>query len=116
MERKVTLSMLINIYGKLLTDNQLAILADYADNDLSLSEIAENNNITRQAVNDIIKKGENKLLEYESKLGIMKKTLDEEKQIQKILIELGQIKSNSSQKEIDKILEGVRKQLVSLNA
>jgi hypothetical protein len=46
----------------------------------------------------------------------MKKTLDEEKQIQKILIELGQIKSNSSQKEIDKILEGVRKQLVSLNA
>ena len=116
MERKVTLSMLINIYGKLLTDNQLAILADYADNDLSLSEIAENNNITRQAVNDIIKKGENKLLEYESKLGIMKKTLDEEKQIQKILIELGQIKSNYSQKEIDKILEGVRKQLVSLNA
>ena len=87
MEKKVQIGMLCEIYGKLLTKKQYSILNDYANADLSLTEIAENNNITRQAVNDIVKKGENKLLEYEQKLGIMKKTIDQEKQIQNILSE-----------------------------
>lgn len=43
MERKVKISMLCEIYGKLLTEKQLEILTDYYNNDLSLSEIAENN-------------------------------------------------------------------------
>ena len=88
MEKKVQIGMLCEIYGKLLTKRQLSILNDYCNEDLSLTEIAENNHITRQAVNDIVKKGESKLLEYEQKLGIMKKTIDQEKQIQNILSEL----------------------------
>ena len=82
MEKKVEVSMLCQIYGKLLTDKQYEFIDDYYNNDLSLSEIAENNNITRQAVRDVIKKGENKLFEYEEKLLIMKKMLKQEKQIQ----------------------------------
>lgn len=73
MEKNVQISMLCEIYGKLLTKKQLQILEDYYNLDLSLSEIAENNEITRQAVRDIIKKGETKLFEYEEKLKIMKK-------------------------------------------
>ena len=42
----------------MLTQKQFDFLNDYYNNDLSLSEIAENNQITRQAVRDIIKKGE----------------------------------------------------------
>lgn len=57
MEKNVKISMLCQIYGKMLTDKQYEIINDYYNNDLSLSEIAENNNITRQAVRDIIKKG-----------------------------------------------------------
>ena len=75
MEKKVQIGMLCEIYGNLLTKRQLNILNDYCNEDLSLTEIAENNKITRQAVNDIVKKGESKLLEYEQKLGIMKKTI-----------------------------------------
>ena len=45
MEKKVKISMLCQIYGKLLTEKQLEILSDYYNNDLSLSEIAENNHI-----------------------------------------------------------------------
>lgn len=75
MEKKVQIGMLCEIYGNLLTKRQLNILNDYCNEDLSLTEIAENNKITRQAVNDIVKKGESKLLEYEQKLGIMKKQL-----------------------------------------
>ena len=48
MEEKVKLSMLCQIYGKMLTKKQLEIINDYCNNDLSLSEIAENNGITRQ--------------------------------------------------------------------
>ena len=58
MEKNVKVSMLCQIYGNLLTKKQLSILEDYYNQDLSLSEIAENKNITRQAVRDIIKKGE----------------------------------------------------------
>ena len=65
MEEKVKLSMLCQIYGKMLTKKQYEIINDYCNNDLSLSEIAENNSITRQAVRDIIMKGEKKLFELE---------------------------------------------------
>ena len=75
MDRKVEISMLCQIYGKLLTEKQLNIMDNYYNLDLSLSEIAENEGITRQAVRDIIKKGENKLFEFEEKLGIMKKNM-----------------------------------------
>ena len=43
LEKKVKVSMLCQIYAKLLTEKQLEILTDYYNNDLSLSEIAENN-------------------------------------------------------------------------
>lgn len=116
MEKKVQIGMLCDIYGKLLTKRQYNILNDYANGDLSLTEIAENNNITRQAVNDIVKKGENKLLEYEQKLGIMKKTINQEQTIQNVLSQISKITSDSSDKQIEKILNNVRKQLINLNA
>ena len=115
MEKHVEVSMLCQIYGKLLTEKQYEFINDYYNNDLSLSEIAENNNITRQAVRDIIKKGENKLFEFEEKLLFMEKTLDQEKQIQEILIELSKIEETSSDKKIDKILNNIRKELICLN-
>jgi len=71
VEEKVKLSMLCQIYGKMLTKKQYEIINDYCNNDLSLSEIAENNSITRQAVRDIIMKGEKKLFELEEKLAFM---------------------------------------------
>ena len=50
-------SMLLEIYGKLLTEKQYNFLDDYYNNDFSLSEIAENYKITKQAVRDNIVKG-----------------------------------------------------------
>ena len=114
LEEKVKISILLEIYGKLLTEKQLEILSDYYNNDLSLSEIAENNNITRQAVRDIIKKGENKLFELEEKLLIMEKMLKQEKILQEILNELTKIEEVSSDKKVEKILNHVRKELTCL--
>ena len=111
MDKKVQISMLCDIYGKLLTGKQFEFINDYYNNDLSLSEIAENNNITRQAVRDIIKKGERKLFEYEEKLLFMKKTLTQEQKIQAILSELTKIQTNSSDRKVENILNSIKKEL-----
>lgn len=111
MEKKVEISMLCQIYGKLLTEKQFNIINDYYDLDLSLSEIAENEGITRQAVRDILKKGENKLFEFEKKLGIMKKTMKQEEKIANILSELTKIQSKFTDEQIAEILEHIRTEL-----
>ena len=111
MEMKVEISMLWQIYGKMLTEKQSEYIDYYYNKDLSLSEIAENNEITRQAVRDIIKKGERKLFEFEEKLLFMKKTINQEKQIQHILFNLNKIQKDSSDKKVESILEEVRKEL-----
>ena len=111
MEKNVKVSMLCEIYGKLLTEKQLKILEDYYDKDLSLSEIAENQNITRQAVRDIIMKGENKLFELEEKLEFMKRMFKQEEKIADILSEITRIEEKSTDKQIAKILNNVKKEL-----
>ena len=114
MEKNVEISILCELYGKLLTEKQFEFIDDYYNNDLSLSEIAENNNITRQAVRDIIKKGEKKLFEYEEKLKFMKRTLNQEKRIEKVLLELTKIQKEYSDKQVANVLENIKKELNSL--
>lgn len=114
MDRNVKISILSELYGKLLTEKQEQFINDYYNNDLSLSEIAENNNITRQAVRDILKKGEKKLFEYEEKLMFMKRTLNQEKRIGKVLSELTKIQKEYSDKQIANVLENIKKELNSL--
>ena len=111
MEKNVEVSMLLQIYGELLTEKQYRVIDYYYNEDLSLSEIAENEEITRQGVRDIIKKGEKKLFEYEEKLLFMKKTINQEKQIQNILLNLNKIQKDSSDKKVTNILEEVKKEL-----
>ena len=111
MEKNVEISILCDLYGKLLTQKQFDFLNDYYNNDLSLSEIAENNQITRQAVRDIIKKGEKKLFEYEEKLLFMKGMSNQEKTIEHVLSELTKIERTSSDKKVAQILEIVKKEL-----
>ena len=111
MEKKVEVSMLLQIYGELLTEKQYRVIDYYYNEDLSLSEIAENEEITRQGVRDIIKKGEKKLFEYEEKLLFMKKTMNQEKQIENILAQLNKIHEDSSDEKVNNILEEVKKEL-----
>lgn len=111
MENNVKISILLELYGSLLTEKQRELLENYYNNDLSLSEIAENENITRQAVRDNLKKGENKLFEYEEKLGIMRKTKEQEEQIAEVLSEITKIESKMTDSQIAKVLEDVKRKL-----
>ncbi len=69
MEKDLSIGILNEIYGALLTENQRDMIRSYYDCDLSLGEIAENCGISRQAVRDSVTKGKEALLEYERRLG-----------------------------------------------
>ncbi|MCR5505652.1 MAG: DNA-binding protein [Bacilli bacterium] len=60
---------LLSLYGKLLSETQRAILEDYYSFNLSISEIAENRNVSRAAIEDAMKKGKKKLDEIEGQVG-----------------------------------------------
>ena len=80
MKKDWKISVLLDLYGKLfLTDKQYKVVDLYYNADLSLSEIAQQEAITRQGVRDSIKRGEIALLEAEEKLRFYEKQLESEK-------------------------------------
>ena len=74
MDRLIELGQLCDYYGALLTERQRKLLSQYADENLSLAEIAEHENITRQGVRDSIKRGEQVLFEMEAALHLAEKS------------------------------------------
>jgi uncharacterized protein len=73
LDEIVLQSILYDFYGELLSDHKKRIFEDYVLNDLSLSEIATEQGISRQGVYDIVKRCTLELKGYEAKLGLMKK-------------------------------------------
>ena len=85
MEEKIIYyGTLLELYGELLTDKQYSAIDKYYNMDLSLSEIAQEDKITRQAVRDNIKKAEEKLECFESKLKLYKNFKKEDNIVSKL--------------------------------
>ena len=66
-------NLLYDFYGELLTEHQKTIYEDAVYNDCSLSELAEEYNISRQGVHDLLKRCDKILEGYEEKLGLVEK-------------------------------------------
>ena len=81
MEEQILLTNLYDYYKELLTDKQQNYFEEYYFNNLSLSEISENYNVSRNAVHKQLKEISSKLLEYEEKL----KLLNKSKKIKKLI-------------------------------
>lgn len=75
MEEFVYYNNLFDIYGSLLTDKERETFSDYYQEDLSLSEIADANNVSRTAVQKTVKNVIEKLEYYENKLGVYNKNI-----------------------------------------
>ncbi len=73
IEENLKLSLLFDIYKNLLTQKQKEVLSDFLDNNISLTELAQINNSTRQAVNDLVKRTIKVLENYEGKLCLLAK-------------------------------------------
>lgn len=102
LNRIIRYNSLLSIYGELLSERQKDILGQYFNYNLSISEIAEANNVSRAAVEDAIHKGTVKLDEYESELRILK----EKKEINALVEKAQKIEDV---KELKKILDDVKK-------
>ncbi len=74
--KDLNISMLFDCYGNCLNEKQREIFDCYYNEDFSLSEIAENFDITRQGVRDSVKRTEQQLLELEANLKLHKKTTE----------------------------------------
>ena len=70
---RIRLSLLCDIYGSLLSEKQRNALDLYCNEDLSLSETAENTGISRQGVRDQLTHAETQLTFYEDALGLLAK-------------------------------------------
>jgi len=79
MEKNVELCLLLDFYGKMLTDRQREIMILYYEDNLSLTEIADELGISKQAVSDSIKRSEKVLYETEDKLFLLKQYMEEKK-------------------------------------
>lgn len=73
MEKFFEQALLYDFYGELLTEHQQNIYEDAVFNDMSLSEIAEEQGISRQGVHDLIKRCDKTLQDYESKLHLVER-------------------------------------------
>lgn len=87
MDNNTKLILLYDYYGELLTDKQRTYFEDYYFNNLSLSEISEDNNVSRSAVQKQLKDSEEKLAYYEEKL----KTVDRNQKIENLLEKLDDV-------------------------
>ncbi len=67
------MTLLFDFYGEVLTDRQKEFYDLYYNEDLSLTEIAENYNMSRQGVRDAIVRAEATLTELEDKTGLIKR-------------------------------------------
>ena len=100
LEKVVYMNKLIQIYGELLTNNQLEMMSDYYMANLSLNEIASERGVSKAAVEDAIKKASEKLLKYEKTLQI----LDKKESISKLLKEMNAENLEDIKEEIERRL------------
>lgn len=83
-EEKIRIARLYDCYGKLLTDRQKSCMERYFYEDLSLAEISEELNVSRQAIHDMLKRSEQLLEKYENKLNFLGKKKLESKKIKEV--------------------------------
>ena len=96
MEETIYLSTLFDYYGVLLTDKQRLYFEDYYFNNLTLSEMSESYNISRNAVHKQLKDVNDKLIDFESKLKIYEKN--------KKLEEISYLMDENLKKRINEII------------
>lgn len=99
MEEIIYLNNLYDLYRDLLTDKQRDYFEDYYQNNLSLSEIASNNGVSRNAIHKQVKETVKYLKNYEEKLKLFEKN----GKIKEIISEIDDVKVK---RKLERIIEG----------
>lgn len=115
MDQIIETSLLYDFYGSLLSDRKRQVMELYHEEDMSLSEIAEEFGISRAAVHDSLKSAEKNLKEYEEKLGFLKIFLQREEAIEKIETLIDKIEAENKDQVIAEELKTMRDIIGSLD-
>lgn len=104
MERIVEQGLLYDFYGALLNEHQRNIYEAFVYDNMSLSEIAVDQGISRQGVHDLIKRCDKSLEDYERKLHLIEKFL-------KIKDQIAMIEEKADDDEIRNLASQILEQL-----
>ena len=112
------MALLFDFYGDMLTERQREFYDLYYNEDLSLSEIAENYGISRQGVRDVIVRAEAALTELEDKTGIIRRFHVMQDQLKDLLSSVEAIRKRNDQlyqdSEIETLTESISSVLETL--
>lgn len=108
MDKILEQTLLYDFYGELLTEHQKQIYEDVVFGDYSLSEVAEEQGISRQGVHDLVKRCNKLLQEYESRLHLVERFVAVKRQIEEMKRSLQEAEEPDREeltRRLDKILE-----------
>ena len=108
MEKIVEQGLLYDFYGELLNEHQKQIYEDAVYNDMSLSEIADEQGISRQGVHDLLKRCSKTLEGYETKLHLVEKFQSVKEKIY-LINKHTEHAGESGRKELDIQLQQIKK-------
>lgn len=112
--KDLNICILLDFYSSLLTNKQAEMMEQYYNEDLSLSEIAEEMDISRQGVRDAVKKAEAILLEAEKEMGFVKQFMDMAKELGLVRAHVERLIENKE--NLDKELKELLEEIDSLRA
>ena len=104
MEKIVEQGLLYDFYGELLTEHQRRIYEDVVLNDMSLSEIAQEQGISRQGVHDLVRRCDRALQGYEERLHLIERFL-------KVKETVGQIEKIGSEEQVKRLAAQILEEL-----
>lgn len=107
MENRIEISLLLDYYGSLLTQKQYEIMDMYYNENLSLSEIADIQENTRQAIHDLIHRTSNKLFKFEENLHIKEDSIKREIKKDKLKEIVLNLKDEDKITEIISLIEDI---------
>lgn len=115
-EKVIEMGLLFDFYGKLLSATQYSVVEYYYIDDLSLSEIAKDLDISRQGVHDALKRAEKKLYSYEEKLGLVKKFEDNREKTREILNHIDKLEKLETvdSSVLDEFIQNIRKMVIDI--
>lgn len=101
----VDVCMLVDFYGNLLTEKMLNMIELKYFDDLSLSEIAEQTGVSRQAVHDTLKRAVTTLEQYEDKLGLIERFTNQKKIVEEAVDLIKRDKINDAVVQLEQLTE-----------
>ena len=114
LPQKIRLELLFDFYGALLTEKQRRALELHWDADLSLAEVAEYLDVSRQAVYYAVKSAQKALERYEEKLNLVSQFQRQQEQLADILERLARVEESVAGSETGRELRAIHERLTAI--